>query len=638
MCSISGIVSLEGMPSDKSILLSMNDVLKHRGPDDNGLFIDDWVGFVHNRLSIVDTTDCGHQPMTTKDERYIIVFNGEIYNHLEIRSELIKRGYQFKSESDTETLLIAYVEYGKKILDILNGIFAFAIYDKVKQKVFLARDHMGVKPLYYSLVDNKTLIFASEIKSILKHPFVSKKLDHQAILSYIQLLWCPGEQTPLSHVKKLLPGHYIELSLTKDRWATDIAQKYYHVPFNGNYSSLKESELISQLDEKLRKAVERQLMSDVPLGFFLSGGLDSSLVATIASQLIGKKIDCFTINSGDELSKEGFVNDLTYARSLAQSKGYNLHEVNADVNVLDDFDKMVWYLDEPQADPASFNVYNISNTARSMGIKVLLGGTAGDDVFSGYRRHQALHYEKYMKAIPGFLKQGIRKWTETQDLNHAIYRRMKKLFSHTGLDDDTRMIMYFFWLEKERAVPLFHKDIHSQFEDYYTKNYFFDLLKQIPDEPSRLNKLLYLELNTFLVDHNLSYTDKMSMAAGVETRVPFLDKDLVDFSTTIPPQYKMKGVDTKYILKKVAEKYLPNDIIRRPKAGFGAPLRKWITEDMDEMIHDRLSAKRINERGLFDAQAVWKLIDDNKKGNIDASYSIWSLLAIESWISQFIDQ
>lgn len=638
MCSISGIISLDDTSIDKSILSSMNDVLKHRGPDDNGLFMDSKVGLAHNRLSIVDTTDCGHQPMLTNDGRYLIVFNGEIYNHLEIRSQLKKQGYQFSSESDTETLLIAYVEYGKKMLDILNGIFAFAIYDKVKQKVFLARDHMGVKPLYYSLVDNKTLVFASEIKSILQCPHISKELDHRAILSYIQLLWCPGENTPLHSVKKLLPGHYIELPLTESRWNSNICKRYYNIPFDGNYSKLKESELIFQLDYKLNKAVERQLMSDVPIGFFLSGGLDSSLITAIASQFTEEKIDCFTINSGDELSKEGFVNDLSYARSLSHKEGYNLHEVKADLNILEEFDKMVWHLDEPQADPASFNVYNISNTARRMGIKVLLGGTAGDDVFSGYRRHQALHYEKYMKAIPGFLKQGIRKWTETQDLNHAIYRRMKKLFSHTGMDDDTRMIMYFFWLEKERAVPLFHKNIHSQFDDYYTKNYFFDLLKQIPDEPSRLNKLLYLELNTFLVDHNLSYTDKMSMAAGVETRVPFLDKDLVDFSTTIPPQYKMKGVDTKYILKKVAEKYLPNDIIKRPKAGFGAPLRKWITEDMDEMIHDRLSAKRINERGLFDAQAVWKLIDDNKKGNIDASYSIWSLLAIESWISQFIDQ
>ncbi|MBC7450978.1 MAG: asparagine synthetase B, partial [Cytophagales bacterium] len=459
-----------------------------------------------------------------------------------------------------------------------------------------------------------------------------------ALVNYINFLWSPGEQTPFLYTKKLLPGHNIKLSTTNpDRFS--IVQ-YYDIPFTGIYSIQSEEEQVYELQQRLDKAVERQLQSDVPVGFFLSGGLDSSAILAMAKKIYPKeRFPCYTIDSGDQ-AYEGFSNDLHYAKIVAKHFNVPLKIVKADVNIVNHFDQMIYHLDEPQADAAPLNVLEITKAALNDGIKVLLGGTGGDDLFSGYRRHQVLNYEPIFQWIPkwsvGLLKQGFRPF----NLSYPSVRRMRKVLTDLDKTQAERVFGYYSWISLGINKSLFNETLRNQpaFQAHQPLSDFEKLWSNIPDEKNLLNKSLYWEMKTYLPDHNLNYTDKMSMAMGVETRVPFLDLDLVNYSTTISPQLKMKGNVTKYILKKAMEPYLPAEIIHRPKTGFGAPVRDWVINKLDKRINSMLSPESIEARGIFNSKSVSRLISDNKSGKIDASYTVWSLLAIESWMRQFVDE
>jgi asparagine synthase (glutamine-hydrolysing) len=632
MCGIVGIINKNA----GEYIKPATNLISHRGPDDHGYFTEKNLALGFQRLAIQDLSPNGHQPMVSADGNFTIVFNGEIYNHQEIR-ETIKDKYTFKSTADTETLLYGYIEYGAEILNKLNGIFAFSIFDKEKNEVFIARDQFGIKPLYY-YHDATCFMWGSEIKSFLAYPNFEKDIDTSALVNYLTFLYSPGEQTPFLKVKKLLSGHYIKISISNPK---DFKiKKYYEIPLNSNiYSELSEKELVDELETRLLKAVERQLLSDVPIGFFLSGGLDSSAIVAMARKLMpDKPIKCYTIDTdAQNNSEEGFISDLPFAKRVAEILKVDLEIVKADVDIVKDFDKMIWHLDEPQADPAPLNVLNICKKAREDGRIVLLGGTAGDDLFSGYRRHQAIYYhENYIKYIPKIFLPAIRLFANSLNNNNPIKRRTKKLLSGVNTNFLDTMYEFFTWMPLQTVKSLFSKTVSPNIAAYFPSKIFFDALKNIPDQESRLNQMLYWEMKYFLTDHNLNYTDKLSMATGVEVRVPFLDKELVEFSTIIPPHLKMKGVTTKYLLKKMMERYLPNDIIYRSKAGFGAPVREWITKDLEPMIDEYLSKKSLDNRGVFDFESVQILLEDNKKGKIDASYTIWCLLSIESWFRQFI--
>ena len=623
-----GILGNYGSSSNDFMKLTSLEDIAHRGPDSMGHYKNKNVYLGHTRLSILDVSERGNQPMFSENGQYIIIFNGEIYNHLDLRKAVLS-DVKFNSTCDTETVLKGLIKEGEKFIDRLDGIFAFSFYNLKTNDFIIVRDHFGVKPLYY-YKSEKEISFSSELKAI--NGFVkNKSINTKALRNYVNFLWCPGEDTPINEIKKLLPGHYLSGNVNDIK---NIKSKmFYSIPFRGNYLLKNEEEIVNLLELKLVKALERQMLSDVPVGFFLSGGLDSSLLVAIAKKKYPeKRIECFTIKTNPD-NKEGFSDDLHYAKKVAKYLNVNLNIVEANVDILSSFDKLIYHLDEPQSDPAPINILNICNLAKSKGIKVLIGGTAGDDLFSGYRRHQALRFEKYFEAIPLPLRKRIKKFSLKLNKRKPIYRRFSKLVKDLDKSKGARLLGYFDWIDNDILSGLFVEEIK---EDKHA--FFNELSLLIPEETSDLNRLLFLELNTFLVDHNLNYTDKASMASGVEVRVPFLDKDLVEFSTLIPPKLKMKGSETKYILKKVAERYLPNEVIYRPKTGFGAPVRKWITEDMDEMIKDYLSSHQIAERGIFNADNVWKLIEDNKKGKIDASYTIWSLLAIESWMRQFVDK
>lgn len=630
MCGIIGGVGC----FDSSVLTQALDAVTHRGPDSKGIFNNEHIFLGHTRLSIQDLSENGNQPMFSDDNRYVIIFNGEIYNHLEIRRELLTN-QDFKSSGDTETVLYAYIQHGVAILEKLNGIFAFAIFDNQTNELIIARDHFGVKPLYY-YQENDLFLFGSELKSFL--PFkVDLSLCPEAVFNYISFLWSPGEKTAFKLVKKLLPGTYLKFNIKENLVINPVY--FYKLKSPIGKSDLTEEQLIDVLEIHLLKAVERQLLSDVPVGFFLSGGLDSSLLVAMARRLNPDlEMKCFTIDLGENnASDDGFADDLQYAKKVASYLNVELNIVNANFDIVQMFDKMIWHLDEPQADAAPLNVLKIANLARNQDIKVLIGGTAGDDLFSGYRRHQALNIEKYFKVLPSFMVSLVRGTVKLLPSQLPVFRRLKKLVINLHQTPIKRQLSYFSWLPESTVHSLFSTDWKHNLKNYDPFEYFYKVGNDLDKQASDLDRMLFWELKTFLVDHNLNYTDKLGMAVGVEARVPFLDLDLVEFSQSIPTSLKMKGKETKYILKKVSERYLPHEVIYRPKTGFGAPVRKWITSDLQPMIDERLSIDRIKARGIFNPMTVWDLINQNKSGKIDASYSIWALLAIESWCMQFVD-
>ncbi|HTY10381.1 MAG TPA: asparagine synthase (glutamine-hydrolyzing) [Bacteroidota bacterium] len=630
MCGIVGSVSRNFHFTEKHV-----DILSHRGPDDSGYFLDNDVMLGHRRLSIIDTSANGHQPMFSRDGRIALIFNGEIYNYQAIKKELISKGYVFRSHSDSEVLIYGYMEYGRTLVNHLNGIFAFAIYDKNAGTVFIARDQLGVKPLYYYNREN-IFAFASELKIFKAIPGFDRSLDVHALSYYLQALYGPGEVTPFQHVKKLLPGHYLIYDVHRHTLAVT---RYYDVSFHVEQDTVSEKEWIDRLDSALQKAVERQLMSDVPLGYFLSGGLDSSLVVAMAKKLLPQSsLTCFTIATGPEMKKEGFADDEYYAQIVAKALGVKLEIIPAHVDMLAQFDKMIWHLDEPQADPAPISVNNICDGAVQKGIKVLLSGAGGDDVFTGYRRHQALNLEKYIAMIPGFAARQIQSAAKRLNSSSPLGRRIQKIAHDISLTKDERLAGYFMWLDDRNITSLYREEQRAELlRRKMPREYWMDLLRSLPASTDDINKMLYLELRTFLPDHNLNYFDKMGMASSVEIRVPFLDMELIDLAGKMPPHLKMGGNVTKYLLRKVGERYLPKEVVYRPKTGFGAPVRQWIKSSMKPMIAERLSGASLDRSGIFDSKNVQHLIRLNLEGKVDAAYTIWALLSIDSWMTQFRD-
>jgi asparagine synthase (glutamine-hydrolysing) len=633
MCGIGGFSFSLETQSAKDLLNQILEKIKHRGPDDSGIYEEPnkKVGLVHARLSIQDLSSFGHQPMLSEDGQIVIVFNGEIYNFKELRNDLLEKGVQFNSHSDTEVLLNLYIREGKDMLHNLNGIFAFALWDQRSQNLFLARDNFGVKPLYYTLCNDR-FFFSSELKALVPLIGNINNLNYDSLQSYLTFLYCPGTGTPIESINKILPGHamIVHEGKIKSSW------KWYCQPvFKKKIKKMNREEAIRGVRNYLRNAVARQMIADVPVGAFLSGGLDSSAIVSFARQQ-NKDIKCFTIEVQGEKEK-GVTDDLNYARSIAKYLNVSLNVVQINSNKMaNDIELMVKTLDEPIADPAALNVFYISQLAREKGIKVLLSGAGGDDLFTGYRRHYAWMTEHWWTWLPFKLRKILSNASSKLNQNNILSRRMSKLFSGAHLEGDERLVNYFRWTKRDDLERLYSLEFRSAIKNSNPASEMLKLLKDLPVNTGKLDKMLTLEQQFFLPDHNLIYTDRMSMAVGVEVRVPFLDKELVEFAYNIPDQFKQKGSEGKWILKKALEGYLPQDVIYRPKTGFGAPVRRWMRNELRELLGDTLSFDRLKSRGLFDPTAVWKLIIDNDKGKIDASYTLFSLLCIEIWCRNYI--
>jgi asparagine synthase (glutamine-hydrolysing) len=568
--------------------------------------------------------------MLSSDKNVAITFNGEIYNFLELHNELQAKGFEFRSHCDTEVLLATYLEYGTACLDHLNGIYAFAIWDARASSLFLARDGFGVKPLYIA-ESNGIFTFASEIKALLCFPWIERKLDPQAIAHYLRLLWCPAPRTPLAGVKKLEPGEALVVHsgrVTK-RW------RHYDLPSPEPDRSRSAPEWTADIRHALSTAVQRQMVSDVPLGAFLSGGLDSSAIVAYARQYSAERLQCFTIDFDKELAKkEGFDRDLPYAQRVAKHLDIDLHVVNVNANLADGLEEMVWQLDEPLADFSALNVMMISQLARKHGIKVLLSGAGGDDLFSGYRRHRALGLDDVWDRTPRLLRDLASKIGGQLPGRPPVLRRVGKLLSSASLEGDERLVSYFNWAAPGIVIGL----LSPESRKYICERPLMDAVHEMPESATPLQRMLLLEQRYFLSDHNLNYTDKMSMAVGIEVRVPFLDPDLVSLAAQIPDRYKQRGAEGKWILKKAMEELLPKDVIYRSKTGFIVPLRTWLAGPLRSVANDLLSGDSVQRRGLFDADAVTRLMRENDQGKADYAYIILSMMCIEIWCRRFLDE
>jgi len=634
-----GIIGFSGSFNGISLNAGVH-AIAHRGPDYSGIFEDraHGIGLGHARLSILDLSPLGHQPMVSEDGQVVLVFNGEIYNFRELRAKLETGGHTFRGHSDTEVLLQLYFAEGDDLaamLRRLNGVFAFALWDARNQTLVVARDALGVKPLYVAESAGR-FAFASEIKALFPLLDASPPradLDVEALQRYMTFLWCPGEGTPLKGMRKLAPGE--ALFVHKGSIVERI--NWYRLPaFRGVSQVLSKTDSITGTREHLRSAVHRQMVADVPVGAFLSGGLDSSSVVAFAREL-KPDIRCFTIEvHGSE--EEDFADDLHYARGVAKHLQVPLEVVSVDsARMAAGLEAMVAQLDEPLADPAPLNVLYISQLAREHGIKVLLSGAGGDDLFTGYRRHKALMAERYWLWLPRPMRDVLERLSTRLDQRGVLGRRLRKLFNGATLDNDARLINYFSWIRRDDLQALYTSDFRAALGDSAAEAPMSAFLADLPSFVTPLERMLALEQRFFLADHNLSYTDKMSMAVGVEVRVPFLDLELVEFAARIPNRFKQRGAEGKWVLKKAMEPYLPRDVIYRPKSGFGAPLRHWLRVELRELLADILSATSLRRHNLFDSAAVQRLIIANDSGRIDASYTLLSLLCIELWCRKFID-
>jgi asparagine synthase (glutamine-hydrolysing) len=651
MCGIAGF---QGR-FERELLPEMSGAVAHRGPDGEGGALFDEAGggrtgLAHRRLSIIDLSAEGRQPMTVDCARcgahslegLALTYNGEIYNFAELRTELRERGHAFHSATDSEVLLHLYAELGWGMLGRLNGIFAFAIRDGRPRgrpegtepgDLFLARDGVGVKPLYVAELP-RGVLFGSEIKSLARCADLPRDLDAAALHQTLAYLWTPAPRTLLRAVRKLPPG--CALRVRQGRVLREW--RYYDLPYGQGWLDEPESAVADRLREAVRQAVERQMVSDVPVGAFLSGGLDSSAVVAMMKQARpGERPVCYSIDFEGGEGVDGAPADLPYARTVAAHLGAELREVRVGPEMIDQLERMLWLLDEPQADPAPINALMICEQARRDGFKVLLSGAGGDDIFSGYRRHRAVRPAAALARLPRSLRGVLAGAGRGLGAGSTLARRVGKLLDGAELDGDRRLVSHFWWSGEALRRGLYSPALAAQLDGEDEAAPLLESLARIPRVRDPLERMLYLEGKHFLADHNLNYTDRMGMAAGVEVRVPLLDLEVVSLATRIHPRLKQKGAVGKAIFKRAMEPVLPREVVYRPKSGFGAPLRRWMSGGLRPVMDDALSPESLAARGLFDPAAVRRLVADDRAGRVDGAYTLLSLICVELWCRMFVD-
>jgi len=632
MCGICGIVGAV----DRTTLTAMTDTMHHRGPDGGGVVCFEAgsgrpaVGLGHRRLSIIDPTPRGAQPMTLGDGRYWITFNGEIYNYRELRAPLERAGMPFVTGTDTEVLLALYATAGERMLEQINGIFAFAIWDREHGRLFMARDRMGVKPLYWTRQDG-SLLFASEVKALLE-AMPPPELARDRVADYLTHLWVPEPDTLFDGIFMLAPGH----CATFDGDRLDI-RRYWDMEFGEEERS--EQEWIELVRSGLDEAVERQLVSDVPLGAFLSGGVDSgAVVATMQAKQGGATT--YTIGMrAEDLAHDIIPDDLRYARLLAERLGIENHERVLESDIVELLPRLIWHMDVPVGDPALISSYLVCRAAGER-LTVILSGMGADELFAGYPRHVAARIGRIADGLPRAVRRaavqafGDRLTIGPPGRLRAPRRNLVKLLR--GFDQEPL----------ERYLVHSTSYIAAELEQLLTPelapraSHVLDCHRAHAERVSGanwLNQLLYVDLKTYLPSMCLSYTDKTSMAASTEVRVPLLDDEFVALAARVPASLKLNGWTRKYVLKRSAESLLPHEVIWRRKSGFGAPIRAWLVGDLSPMVDDLLSEEVLAERGLVRPAEVRKMIEDNRNGRADNALRIWALLTLELWQRQFLD-
>ncbi|HZS52735.1 MAG TPA: asparagine synthase (glutamine-hydrolyzing) [Bryobacterales bacterium] len=643
MCGIAGIFG----QSDEHLARQFCRVLEHRGPDDEG-FLTSASGpitLASRRLAILDLSPAGHQPMQTAGGRCTLVYNGEVYNFAEIRSELQSRGRQFRSRGDTEVVLEALAEKGTAALGEFNGMFALAFWNARERKGLLARDPFGVKPLYYAPLPGGRLIFASEIKALLLHPELAAGLNLCALPQYLAFLWTPDPATLFEGIYKLPPGHLLEWQ----EGAFSI-RRYYELPALACREEVSEEGAVEGLRLHLRRAVQRQRVSDVPVGLFLSGGLDSSaLLAEMAgASPLGpaarQEIRCYTAGfPAEDNAFDQFGSDPPYARAVARRFGAHLREFEIRAGMTDLLPKLLYHLDEPLADPAVINTYLICKQAREDGARVLLSGQGADELLGGYRRHIAPLLNERLQGAPAALLGAVARLSKRLPAGLAgraggALRRARKLLEPVNRPPSEQFVHYCQWLHDDDVRSLLAPEVLATLGLWRHPSAFTEeVLGQSPSG-GLLDRMLYRDLKTFLPALNLTYTDKMSMAASVEARVPYLDLELAEFCWRLPQRYKVRGATGKWLLRRAMRGTLPAEVLWRSKTGFGAPVRQWMRHELKEMAADLLSPAALRAGGVFCAEGVEALRASFADGQGDHGYTLWALLVFQLWREVFLRQ
>jgi asparagine synthase (glutamine-hydrolysing) len=655
MCGICGIYEYgvsQGGVTD-SLVVSMRDTMTHRGPDDAGSYVSDdrRVGLGNRRLAIVDLSPAGRNPMPNEDGRVWITFNGEIYNHKSLRPGLEARGHRYRSRTDTETIIHLYEERGLDFVDELEGDFAIGLWDEDAKRMVLVRDRIGVKPLYYTLTGGR-LIFASEIKAILQHPSVSREVDEQALYHYLSFLATPAPQTLFAGIQKLPAG----CLLTCDARGDVKVTRYWDAIVEHRESAELQDEqgIAEELLRLLRESIAKRMMSDVPFGVFLSGGLDSTANVALMAELMDRPVRTFTVGYRDNPA----YNEIEEARYVAREYGTDHHEVMISQQQLLDFlPDMIFHQDEPIADPVCVPLYFVSKLARDTGTKVVQVGEGSDELFCGYRDYAFYldmydHVWRHLARLPGPVRRAM------ATAGHALYRTGATRFLPKGrkmFPDLLRRLAAgeeLFWsgtfvfdeVNKRRLLtPAAMKRLddtsngEGSFSSYSVVRSDLDRLLASKPSADQLLRMVYQELKLRLAELLLMRVDKMTMATSVEARVPYLDHKLVEFATSLPSHLKYRDGETKYILRRALRGVIPDRVVNREKKGFGVPINEWMLEKLGGFVEDALLNSALRRRDLFDYEFVKRMLKDHRAGRTNYAFFLWSLLNVTLWYEQWIE-
>jgi asparagine synthase (glutamine-hydrolysing) len=644
MCGISGLVNW----GDRETLARMNAVQVHRGPDDSGIWEyrcpdGSYVGLGSQRLSIIDLSPDGHMPMSNEDGTIWITYNGEIYNFAELRRELEGRGHRFASQTDTEVIVHLYEEEGQDCVQRLNGMFAFAICDlrRTRPLLFLARDHFGIKPFYYVCRDGR-LAFASEAKALLEIAGFDAELDRQALDQYLSFLWVPDPKTLFAGIYKLQAGHcakFCDGALTISQY-WDLTFPPADHPF-----PLSEEHLACEIRERFRQSVQRQMVSDVPLGAFLSSGLDSSSIVAMLARASKAAVRTYTVTFPEKYRKgENTLDDPSVSRNVAKQLGCENRQIILEPDVTTLLPKLCWHMDEPVADPAIIAAYLVCCEA-SRDVIVLMSGIGGDEMFAGYRKYAAHYWAQTYASLPtGLQKLAQSAVSRIPNLRGTALkghvRLGKKMMRSVALPQEQRFLRNCTYLSQFQKNNLYAPGFVDTLAGYDANGTHMGAFENV-SHADFLNQMLYLDTKIFMTSLNLTYNDKMSMASSVEVRVPFLDRELVEFvACNVSPRSKLRGFlrpTTKHILRNAMRGIVPDQVLQQPKAGFAAPIDYWLANDVREMTDDLLSDSRIRSRGLFRPDSVGKFVSEHRAGKQDWSMQIWQFLTLELWMQNFLD-
>ena len=641
MCGITGKLHFNPThPVDEGLIHRMNTLLTHRGPDSDGVWTDGSIGLGQRRLAIVDLSPTGDQPMCNEDGTIWITFNGEIYNHPEWLPKLEARGHRYRGRSDTETILHLYEEYGRDCVKHLRGMFAFALWDSKRRSLLLARDRFGQKPLLYAKT-SAGLTFASELKAILQDESVSDEIDYTALHHYLTYGYVPTPQTIFRHIRKLPPASTLLWQACPERSTRNgklSIERYWTLSYTPKLD-ISEEEAAEEVLALLREATRIRLMSDVSLGAFLSGGVDSSAIVALMAEAMSEPVKTFTIGFDDQS-----FNETPFARQVAEQYSTNHHEFTVTPDVFAVLPELVWAYGEPYADSSALPSYYVAKMTRQH-VTVALNGDGGDEAFAGYERYVANQLSGHYQRLPSWLRKGVvaplaRQLPEPSGRKNPV-RRLKRFVLAQQETPERRYARWLILMGNQTKQTLYTGEFAARMAEIDS----LTLLEQAHarfavavNGAEALDQTLFSDVHTYLPDDLLVKVDIATMIHSLEGRSPFLDHKLAEFAARLPVGYKLRGRNGKYILKKAMEKHLPHHILYRDKCGFAAPIGRWFREDLREMVVDVLLDSRTLARGIFERQAVSKLLDEHISGRVNHRYHIWELLMLELWFRTYVDR